>query len=326
MSWWGSLELGLKFSIILAGLIAITIAAALTKVAIVKRREAKLLADLEAAKCEAKEDEHTLVKRELDEGDLFGIRALEAGFTGGVHQPGTRPTTPVMGTLKPGLGHMKNASRPGSTTPSRRGSLDVPRGLGRHDNGSQASLKIPAPLGRHDNGSQTSLKLPSRPTPAFSPPGSRSASPAPLRIDSSVIAAPFKGLEWNGSRPSTPRGSHVPVPILTFSSTNNSQTDLSQYHNSIIRSGSPISGPNSDISDSDEDSRLSPRVAKFNYFQHNRMDSSASSNLGTPMSSRSRSPNTSIDSTPRLYGGQQDKGRPILNSGVNDSGIELASR
>ncbi|RPA81981.1 hypothetical protein BJ508DRAFT_306130 [Ascobolus immersus RN42] len=295
-NWWGNLELGLKFSLVLAGLIVITITAALIKVAIVKKKEAKIIADLEASKNSALEDEHTLVKREMEEGDLFGVRALEHGYYGGVAQPCSRPVSPAMGTLRPGLGNMKSHSRSGSTTPSRRGSLDVPR------------------LGQHSNGSQSSLKLPTRPIPALSPAGSRSQSPAPLRIDSSVIPAPFKGLEWNGSRPTTPRGSHTPVPILTFShSNNNSQTDLSQFNNA-----SYFGRPTSDLSDSSDESRLSPRVAKFQGFQHHRGDSTASSNLGTPASSRSRSP----DSTPRRP--YEPLGRSVLgNAGHNDSGIEL---
>jgi len=41
-------------------------------------------------------DKEKLVARQLDEGDLFGVRALEAGYFGGVAQ--SRPSSPAPST------------------------------------------------------------------------------------------------------------------------------------------------------------------------------------------------------------------------------------
>ncbi|TAQ86213.1 hypothetical protein B7494_g5467 [Chlorociboria aeruginascens] len=78
-------------------LVVLTFIAGGIKVFYNKRQLAKntKIADLEAAG-KLKEREN-LVQREFDEGDLFGVRALEHGFFGGVSQ--SRPTSPAPGSI-----------------------------------------------------------------------------------------------------------------------------------------------------------------------------------------------------------------------------------
>ncbi|RKF60162.1 hypothetical protein OnM2_053028 [Erysiphe neolycopersici] len=78
----------------LGSLVLLTFFAGLIKVALNKRDLKKKikLANLEAANKET--DREKLVgQRSLDEGDLFGVRAIQAGFFGGVTQ--SCPNSPV---------------------------------------------------------------------------------------------------------------------------------------------------------------------------------------------------------------------------------------
>ncbi|KAI9812732.1 MAG: hypothetical protein M1827_004488 [Pycnora praestabilis] len=89
--WFGSLQLAYKYAIVLGSLLFLTLIAGVTKVLISRRKLKQHIqkANLEAA---SKQDEtHELNTRELDEGDLFGVRAIESGYFGGVAQ--SRPTS-----------------------------------------------------------------------------------------------------------------------------------------------------------------------------------------------------------------------------------------
>lgn len=91
MGWFGSLDLAYKYAIILGSLFTIVIIAGLCKVFYDKRRVKKFVkkSNLEAAGVH--EERVELNKREPDEGDLFGVRAIQSGFFGGVAQ--SRPTS-----------------------------------------------------------------------------------------------------------------------------------------------------------------------------------------------------------------------------------------
>ncbi|KAL8948437.1 MAG: hypothetical protein Q9222_005371 [Ikaeria aurantiellina] len=91
MGWFGSLDLAYKYAIILGSLFAMVIIAGLCKVLYNKRRLKKYIkkGNLEAAG--AQEERVELNKREPDEGDLFGIRAIQSGYFGGVAQ--SRPSS-----------------------------------------------------------------------------------------------------------------------------------------------------------------------------------------------------------------------------------------
>ncbi|KAL8906942.1 MAG: hypothetical protein Q9207_001696 [Kuettlingeria erythrocarpa] len=97
-NWFGSLELAYKYAIVLGTLFTLVIIAGLCKVFHDKRRIKKFVknANLEAAG--AQEERVELNKREPDEGDLFGVRAIQSGFFGGVAQ--SRPSS-VAGSVSP---------------------------------------------------------------------------------------------------------------------------------------------------------------------------------------------------------------------------------
>ncbi|CCU82852.1 hypothetical protein BGHDH14_bghG007132000001001 [Blumeria hordei DH14] len=82
------------YAIFLSGLVCLTFLAGLVKVWFKKR---DLRKKVELAKIEASNKQTDLEKlvgnRELDEGDLFGVRAIQAGFYGGVSQ--STPNSPA---------------------------------------------------------------------------------------------------------------------------------------------------------------------------------------------------------------------------------------
>ncbi|KAI4199947.1 MAG: hypothetical protein LQ350_004299 [Teloschistes chrysophthalmus] len=93
MGVFGSLSLAYKYAIILGSLFTVVIIAGLCKVLYDKRRLKKHVekANLEAAGGTAQEERVELNQRDPDEGDLFGIRAIQSGFFGGVAQ--SRPAS-----------------------------------------------------------------------------------------------------------------------------------------------------------------------------------------------------------------------------------------
>jgi hypothetical protein len=104
-NWFGSLDLAWKYALIFGSALAFTLIAGFIKLYIDRRNLLKHIAkqDEEAQKNANLPQDMNEKLREKDEGDLFGIRAIEAGFYGGVAQ-----SAPV--------------SRAGSPTGSRAGS------------------------------------------------------------------------------------------------------------------------------------------------------------------------------------------------------------
>ncbi|KAH8704594.1 hypothetical protein GQ44DRAFT_560765, partial [Phaeosphaeriaceae sp. PMI808] len=88
-NWFGDLQLAYKYIVVFCSLLVIVFVAGLIKVFFDRRKLKKIVKkELEAG---PKEDQVELNQREKDEGDLFGIRAIEAGFYAGVAQ--SRPTS-----------------------------------------------------------------------------------------------------------------------------------------------------------------------------------------------------------------------------------------
>ncbi|QSZ37137.1 hypothetical protein DSL72_009230 [Monilinia vaccinii-corymbosi] len=84
MGWFGSQDLSAKFGMILGGLIVIVFAAAFIKVWQNKRRLAKNTKIEELERASSTREKPNI--EDLGEGDLFGVRAIERGFFGGVSQ------------------------------------------------------------------------------------------------------------------------------------------------------------------------------------------------------------------------------------------------
>ncbi|KAF7909656.1 uncharacterized protein EAF01_003374 [Botrytis porri] len=84
MGWFGNQDLSAKFGIVLGGAIFIVLSAGLIKVWLNKRKLARNIQIEELEK--ANSTQERLNVEELGEGDLFGVRAIERGFFGGVSQ------------------------------------------------------------------------------------------------------------------------------------------------------------------------------------------------------------------------------------------------
>jgi len=89
-NWFGSLQLAYKYIVVFCGLLVLVFVVGLIKV-LFDRRKLKKFAKKEELEAGPKDDTVELNQREKDEGDLFGIRAIEAGFYAGVAQ--SRPTS-----------------------------------------------------------------------------------------------------------------------------------------------------------------------------------------------------------------------------------------
>ncbi|KAH7061116.1 hypothetical protein B0J12DRAFT_564973 [Macrophomina phaseolina] len=91
MGWFGSLGLAWKYFLVFACLLVLTVVAGLIKV-LYNRNKLKRHLTLKAEQSREETDRLALNERSKDEGDLFGVRALEAGYYGGVAQ--SRPSSP----------------------------------------------------------------------------------------------------------------------------------------------------------------------------------------------------------------------------------------
>ncbi|KAF7862688.1 hypothetical protein EAF04_007561 [Stromatinia cepivora] len=97
MGWFGSQDLSTKFGIVLGSAILIVLVAGLTKVWYNKRRLAKNIKIEELEKANSTQERLNI--EELGEGDLFGVRAIERGFFGGVSQ--SRSNSPAQSMFGP---------------------------------------------------------------------------------------------------------------------------------------------------------------------------------------------------------------------------------
>ncbi|EMD93130.1 hypothetical protein COCHEDRAFT_1133626 [Bipolaris maydis C5] len=132
-NWFGNLDLAYKYVIVFVSLLLITIIAGFIKVLYNRQRLKKATkAELEAG---PKEDTVELNQREKDEGDLFGIRAIEAGFYAGVAQ--SRPTSRAGSIVSNHPGAMSNSTLVG-------GSASSPLMKGQSANNSTLSLNLSA--------------------------------------------------------------------------------------------------------------------------------------------------------------------------------------
>ncbi|OJD36093.1 uncharacterized protein BKCO1_13000113 [Diplodia corticola] len=102
MGGFASIGLVWKFFIVFACLLVLTILAGFCKL-LYSRQQLKKHIALKKQQTTAETDNLALNDRERDEGDLFGIRALEAGYYGGVAQ--SRPTSPTGSSMRASSRH-----------------------------------------------------------------------------------------------------------------------------------------------------------------------------------------------------------------------------
>ncbi|EON68380.1 hypothetical protein W97_07638 [Coniosporium apollinis CBS 100218] len=151
MGWFGNLGLAWKYTLVFGVLLLATLIAGAIKVMFDRRKLKKhmKLSEIESAHG-GKEDQVQLNGREKDEGDLFGVRAIEAGFFGGVAQ--SRPTS---------LAGTPNSSRPGTPSMSSHtlvGSFASPKVVASTPSASVTSL----PLVRTHSGINLDAASPSK--------------------------------------------------------------------------------------------------------------------------------------------------------------------
>ncbi|KAF2465737.1 uncharacterized protein BDR25DRAFT_82666 [Lindgomyces ingoldianus] len=89
MTWFGNLDLAYKYTIVFLSLLVFTIAAGVIKVLYDRRQLKNFTKNQENVEAGKRDEQMELNQREKDEGDLFGIRAIEAGFYAGI--PQSRP-------------------------------------------------------------------------------------------------------------------------------------------------------------------------------------------------------------------------------------------
>ncbi|KAF8443422.1 hypothetical protein BGX38DRAFT_1143898 [Terfezia claveryi] len=167
--WFGKQDLGLKYAIVLGSLIIITVEA-------------------ETAQVGAGEEHHDLNGKVEDEGDLFGLRALEKGFFGGVAQ--SRPASINSSTLvPPRSAHLFGRS---SSELGSRKSIDR----------TPAAGCVVSRPGLHGSAAMHSV-YPQMPTAAHQ--HDRSRSPSPTTITNSQTSIGNSGIKLYSSSPLSAR-------------------------------------------------------------------------------------------------------------------------
>ncbi|KAH9868071.1 hypothetical protein IAQ61_007378 [Plenodomus lingam] len=135
-NWFGNLDLAYKYVVVFVGLLVLVMAAGFIKVLFDRNKLKKArAAELEAG---PKEDTVELNQREKDEGDLFGIRAIEAGFYAGVAQ--SRPTSRAGSVMS-----IQHPSMSTSTLVGGNVSSPLMKGQMNNNNSSVLSLHLGAP-------------------------------------------------------------------------------------------------------------------------------------------------------------------------------------
>ncbi|ESZ96369.1 hypothetical protein SBOR_3252 [Sclerotinia borealis F-4128] len=134
MGWFGNQDLSAKFGIVLGGSIFVVLVAGLLKVWYNKRRLAKNIKIEEIEKANSTQERLNI--EDLGEGDLFGIRAIERGFFGGVSQSRSNspaqsmfgpPSTTVTDLLEPprNVESVRDSSTASSSSSLSRRSVEI---------------------------------------------------------------------------------------------------------------------------------------------------------------------------------------------------------
>ncbi|KAH6705144.1 hypothetical protein BKA61DRAFT_739577 [Leptodontidium sp. MPI-SDFR-AT-0119] len=206
MGAFGSMSMGNKFGIVLGCLIGATFIAGFMKLAWNKR---KLKKDTKKAELEAslRSDKEKLVGQGVREGDLFGVRAIEHGYFGGVSQ--SRPTSPtpsyVLSPDTPVVDWSKGGKLGGHSASSS--TLSLPQSLA--SSSLNHTKRKPSPLGLQPPnpsgvGGIGGSYLPPLPSPR-SARSFKSVSPTTGTFEEGEAPSWVSPLDVHFSRPSTPK-------------------------------------------------------------------------------------------------------------------------
>lgn len=243
-NWFGDLQLAYKYVVIFCALLVLVFCAGLIKVFFDRRK-------LKQAKKDELEtgptpDTVELNQREKDEGDLFGIRAIEAGFYAGVAQ--SRPTSRA-GSV---VGHPAMSS---STLVGGGGGVSSPlmKGQSESNNNSVLSLNLGHPgsklrpsdaelTGKHA-AVDMSLQVPPSPghprgqSPSFGGPDSGSSSPRSMSP---------RSVDFNSQQHASAPKIAMPDALQAsyYSSQDNARSQAASFNNSPAHSPTPPSPGN----------------------------------------------------------------------------------
>ncbi|KAH7076286.1 hypothetical protein FB567DRAFT_157463 [Paraphoma chrysanthemicola] len=145
-NWFGDLQLAYKYIVVFCSLLVLVFVAGLIKV-LFDRRKLKKHTKKEELEAGPVQDTVELNQREKDEGDLFGIRAIEAGFYAGVAQ--SRPTSRSGSVV--GL--------PTMSTSTLVGGVNSPLMKGHSNNNSVLSLNLGSDATTQRRTSPPAMKL-----------------------------------------------------------------------------------------------------------------------------------------------------------------------
>ncbi|KAH6625873.1 hypothetical protein C7974DRAFT_209113 [Boeremia exigua] len=139
-NWFGDLQLAYKYIVVFLSLLALVMLAGFIKV-FFDRRKLNAFVKKDEETAATREDTVELNQREKDEGDLFGIRAIEAGFYAGVAQ--SRPTSRAGSIVgHPNMSSSTLVANPNSPLlkPHPNGGSTVSLSLGKNSNRDSETL------------------------------------------------------------------------------------------------------------------------------------------------------------------------------------------
>ncbi|KAL2357841.1 hypothetical protein BJ546DRAFT_185830 [Cryomyces antarcticus] len=229
MTWFGSLQLAYKYVIVFLVLLSVTLCVGVGKVLYNRKKLRDNIRKQEIEAGNRGEDRVELNTREKDEGDLFGIRAIEAGYFGGVVQ--SRPTSPT-GSSRPSMAESSTwgGERPSLRFPPSAASSTTSLSQVRYSSSNNTentspprksllpqihiSGLRPSPMDNRDAPVDMTLNVP--PSPSIPSPGSENGSDLSKSPAFSWVASPNPS-SFPPSASDRPKMDHyVPVPRLSL--------------------------------------------------------------------------------------------------------------
>ncbi|KAF9736968.1 hypothetical protein PMIN06_011122 [Paraphaeosphaeria minitans] len=224
-NWFGNLQLAYKYIVVFISLLLLTILAGLVKVFFVRRKLKKLVAK-QNEDGEVREERMELTGREKDQGDYFGVRALEAGFYAGVAQ--SAPTSRANSVV--GSPFMSTSTLVGGGGGN----------FGDSKNNSVTALPLAHTRERNNSAIRDSDTLPS-PQSEDAP---RRRSPPAIRLAPSTAELTGRhrfsaGVDMNQNVPPSPSGSRGP-PSPSFGGSDHGDSDGALSPRSQMSPTSPV--------------------------------------------------------------------------------------
>ncbi|OCL12748.1 hypothetical protein AOQ84DRAFT_395493 [Glonium stellatum] len=199
MGWFGSMALAWKYATIFGILLGVTLLAGFTKV-LYDRNKLKKHTKEQELEAGRKEDQVELNTREKDEGDLFGVRAIEAGYFAGIPQS------------RPGSAAGSIAGTPSMSTNTLVGSFASPKIKTQSVSSSVSSFPLASANSRNSADPSSVLLSASSSPPNGKVPPTMKLRPSEAELNGRINHSP--AVNMNLSVPPSPvlaQGSQSPV-------------------------------------------------------------------------------------------------------------------